>query len=79
MTKQEKIEELESEIAEITTALTHIRKGGQSYEITSASGSGTKRVVTMADYNALNSHRDKLRAELAALNNTRAVRVGASW
>ena len=73
--------QLETEIAEITLALTHIRKGGQSYEITSGSGVGTKRVVTMADYATLSADRDKLNAELAlyTTGSSRGVRVSAGW
>jgi hypothetical protein len=79
MTKFERIEYLESEIAELTIAITVIRKGGQSYEITTAAGAGTKRVVTMADYNSLVAEREKLQASLAALSTGRSLRLTAGW
>lgn len=67
------------EIAEINTALSHIRKGGQSYTITSASGAGTSRMVTMADYNTL--VKDKIRLEnlLASVQNKRSYRITPAW
>ncbi len=52
--------EILAEIASINTALDHIRKGGQEYTITSATGAGTSRTVTMADYKMLSEERDKL-------------------
>lgn len=70
---------IQAEIDEITTALSNIRLAGQSYEITSGSGAGTKRVVTMADYDTLKKHRSDLQAELAELNKTRSVRIGIGW
>jgi len=71
--------EIQLEIDEISTALSQIRLAGQSYEITSGSGAGTKRVVTMADYNDLKKHRSDLMAELAEVNSTRAVRIRPAW
>lgn len=79
MTTAEKIAALETEVAEITLALSHIRKGGQSYEITSGLASGTKRVVTMADYKVLSADRDRLNAEIAGLRGTRSVRITGGW
>lgn len=70
---------IQAEIDQITTALTHIVVAGQSYEITSGSGAGTKRVVTMADYDTLVKHRSTLYGELAEVNGTRAKRIGAGW
>lgn len=79
-TKAERIIELETEIAEITIAISHIRKGGQAYEITTASGAGTKRIVTQADYKALIEERNSYKAELQSLNGTgRGVRIGLGW
>lgn len=70
---------IQAEIDEITVALSQIRLAGQSYEITSGSGAGTKRVVTMADYDTLKKHRSDLQAELAEVNKTKAVRIGIGW
>lgn len=71
--------EIAAEIAEISAALSHIRKGGQSYTITSASGAGTSRTVTMADYDKLLNHRRNLQMQLDSINGRRAVRIGAGW
>jgi len=70
---------IQAEIDEITTALSQIRVAGQSYEITSGSGAGTKRVVTMADYDTLKAHRSDLITELAEVNETRVRRIRAAW
>ena len=78
-TATEQIAALELEIAQITVAISHIRVGGQSYEITTAAGTGTKRVVTMADYKTLVNERNSLRAEVAALQKTRGVKLRAGW
>jgi len=67
-----------AEIAEIDTALSHIRKGGQSYTINSGP-SGTSRTVTMADYDTLKAHRDELKQQYNELNETRAFRVRSGW
>lgn len=68
-----------AEIAEIDTALSVIRKGGQSYTIMSAAGSGTTRTVTNADYKELVRHRNELQAQLDEINGTRAIRLRAGW
>ena len=70
---------IQAEIDQITTALSQIVLAGQSYEITSGSGAGTKRVVTMADYDTLKKHRSDLYAELAEVNQTRSIRIGVGW
>lgn len=66
--------EIQAEIDSITTALNNIRVAGQSWEITSGTGAGTKRVVTMAEYDKLVAHRDELYAELREAQG-RSVRV----
>jgi hypothetical protein len=71
--------EIQVEIDSITLALAQIRVAGQSYEITSGSGAGTKRVVTMADYDTLKQHRNDLISELSEVNSTRAVRIRPAW
>jgi hypothetical protein len=73
------IAEMEAEIVEINTALSHIRKGGQMYTIMSASGAGTSRTVTMADYNKLLAHRNELQRQIDGLEGRRACRIGAGW
>ena len=70
---------IQAEIDQITTALSQIILAGQSYEITSGSGAGTKRVVTMSDYDTLKKHRSDLYAELAEVNQTRSIRIGVGW
>jgi len=70
---------IQAEIDQITTALSHIVVAGQSYQITSGSGAGTSRMVTMADYDTLKKHRNDLYAELAEVGGTRAKRMKAAW
>ena len=70
---------IQAEIDEITTALSNIRKGGQSFEVTSGSAAGTKRVVTMADYDILVTHRAQLQAELNEVNNVKSFRMRVGW
>jgi len=78
-TRSERIEEIETEIAEINTALSNIRKAGQSFMIMSASGAGTQRTVTQADYDKLKQHKTELQQELNSLQGRKGFRVGASW
>ena len=70
---------IQAEIDEITTALSNIRKAGQSYTITTGSGFGTSRVVTMADYDKLIKHRQALQSELDEVNGSRALKIRAGW
>lgn len=77
ITDEERILEIESEIAEITTALYQIRKGGQEYNIDSDS---SKRGVAMADYKTLVSHRNDLNRELEELESGGGgFIVGVGW
>jgi len=71
--------EIQAEIDEITTALSNIRLAGQSYQITSGSGAGTSRTVTMVDYDKLKKDRSDLIMELSELNETRTVRIRPAW
>ena len=71
--------EILAEIASINTALEHIRKGGQEYTITSATGAGTSRTVTMADYKTLAEERDKLYRKLAAVKGKNGYRMRPMW
>jgi len=70
---------IQAEITRLEKTIENIELAGQSYEITSGSGAGTKRVVTMADYDKLTKRLDKLYGELAEVNGTRAKRIGAGW
>jgi len=70
---------IQAEIAEINTALSHIRKGGQSYSITTASGAGTSRTVTMANYETLVTQRNDLQRQLDSATGKRAFRTGCAW
>ena len=78
-TTSEQIAALELEAAQITLAISHILAGGQSYTIKSASGGGTERTVSMADYKTLVNHRPQIQADIAALNKNRGVSVTAAW
>ena len=71
--------EIQAEIDSITTALNNIRVAGQSWEITSASGAGTKRVVTMADYKQLTAHREELYAELREAQGRAGRVIRPGW
>ena len=71
--------EILAEIASINTALEHIRKGGQEYTITSATGAGTSRTVTMADYKMLSEERDRLYRMLASVKGTAGFRMRPGW
>jgi len=68
--------QIELEIAEITTALSHIRKAGQSYTINTG---GSTRTVSMADYKALITDRQNLRCQLAEVQGSGGLVMGASW
>jgi len=68
--------QIELEIAEITTALSHIRKAGQSYTINTG---GSTRTVSMADYKALITDRQNLRGQLAEVQGSGGLVMGASW
>lgn len=71
--------EIQAEIDEINTALSYIRTAGQSYTITSGSGSGTSRTVTMADYKTLKEERNDLYAELDRVNRGSTRTIRAAW
>jgi hypothetical protein len=79
MTKAEKIQYYENRISALNTAIEAIEQAGQSYEITSGAGAGTKRVVTMPEYTSLVAERDKFEASLAALKSARSLRLTAGW
>jgi hypothetical protein len=79
MNKNERITEIKKQIAEIDTAMSAIRKGGQQYSITSSAGGGTMRSVTMADYEALKIERKELQNELANLEGSGGFRLRAGW
>jgi hypothetical protein len=70
--------ELQTELAEIKQAITNIRLGGQSYTITSGTG-GNSRTVTQADYNSLIADKNRLEAQIANMQNRRAVKFRAGW
>ena len=76
MTDAELIEQIEDEIAEITTALSFIRSGGQSYTIETGS---SKRTVTNVDYDLLVQQRRDLNSQLQTLNGEGGLTLGAGW
>ena len=68
--------EIQNEIDEVSAAISAIRNGGQSYTI----GSGpSSRTVTMADYETLVRERRDLNAQLAAVQGTSGLTIGAGW
>jgi hypothetical protein len=69
-------EEIEQEIAEITLALSNMRKVGQSYEIETGSG---KRKLTAVEYDSLVKHRNDLRSQLAEVNGDSGCVLSAGW
>lgn len=71
--------EIEAELTELNTAISHILKGGQSYTIMSASGAGTQRVVTMADYSKLLGRKKELQRMLDTIDGYRGIRLGVGW
>jgi len=72
-------DEIRIEIGEINRALSDIRKAGQSYLIMSASGGGSQRSVTMADYDRLKKHRDELQQQLDSMTGRRGIRFTPGW
>ena len=68
--------EILAEIAEITTALSHIRKGGQSYQISTG---GSTRNVTLADYETLRKERARLYQDLAEVQGDAGMTMTAGW
>jgi hypothetical protein len=71
--------EINAELVILNTAINHILKGGQSYTITSASGAGTSRMVTMANLPELYKRKNALQAQLDSMNGNRATRIGLGW
>jgi len=69
-------EELEEELAEVQAAISAIRKGGQSYMITS--GSSTRQVMA-ADYDKLVKERSRLLRQIQAIDGEAGITIGASW
>ena len=76
MTDAELTTEIELEIANITLALSHILKGGQSYTINSG---GSTRTVTMADYERLTIERHGLRLQLKEIDGSAGLVLSAGW
>jgi len=69
-------EQIQTEIDQITTALSQIRIAGQSYTISTASST---RTVTMADYDKLKQERRELILQLEELNGTAGMTLTAGW
>lgn len=79
MTDAEKaalIAQYEDEIAEITTAMSAIRKGGQEYTIDTGS---SIRKVSMADYETLKIERNELYAKIQELEGDAGITLTAGW
>lgn len=70
--------ELQAELAEVKTALSNIRKAGQSYVLNAGAG-GTSRTVTMAEYKELLAHKRDLETRIEGKNNTRASILRSNW
>jgi len=71
--------QIEAIIAQYELARDHILAGGQSYEITTSAGGGTKRVYTGADLGLIEKMISKYESDLATINSSRAVRIGIGW
>jgi len=70
----------QEELEEIKKAMSQIRKAGQSYTIITASGAGTSRTVTMADYKDLLQEKKELEADILNLSSCPvATTVRAGW
>lgn len=74
--RQEEIDAIEAEIAEIDAALSAIRNGGQSYTINSGASS---RTVTLADYAALRKDKSELNTRLMELKGQGGIVFNAGW
>lgn len=70
------LEELEAELAEVTAAISAIRKAGQSYTINTG---GSIRTVTMADYEQLRRERSELIQALREIEGAAGITLGAGW
>jgi hypothetical protein len=69
-----------AELAQITTAITHILSGGQEYTITSGSGMGSSRVVKLADIESLFVEKRQLEIDIKILSGSNsATRFRAGW
>lgn len=71
--------EINAELAVINTAINDILKAGQSYMITSSSGAGTSRQVTMANLPELYKRKNDLQRMLDGAAGNRATRIGLGW
>lgn len=74
-----RIEELQTEIAEINTTLSNMRKAGQSYTIMTSAGGGSQRSTVMVTYKDLVADRKDLRSELKTLQGEDAFRMRPGW
>lgn len=70
------LEELEAELAEVTAAISAIRKGGQSYSINTG---GSIRTVTMADYEQLRRERSEIIQALREIEGSAGITLGPGW
>lgn len=76
MTDEELKEQLETELSELNSAISAIRKAGQGYMITSG---GSTRQVTMADYDKLLAHRSEVRRQIKELDGEAGMVLGVGW
>jgi hypothetical protein len=71
--------EIQAELTILNKTINDILKGGQSYMITSASGAGTQRQVTMANLPELYKRKNDLERILDNAAGNRATRIGMGW
>ena len=70
------IDAIETELAEVTLAISAIIKGGQSHTINTGGGS---RSVTMADYGKLVERKKELQYLLQLKNGSGGIRITPAW
>ena len=75
MTDAEYKAELETELALLNTAIQHIIKTGERYEV----GTGSSRRVFEVDLDKYKKMRNEIRLELKQYEDNAGIVVGASW
>ena len=76
MTVAEQIAALEIELSEINTAISLIRKGGQSYTIGTGS---SNRNVSQADYKTLIQEKREIQNQILELEGNAGIALSAGW
>lgn len=76
MTDEDRMAEINVELAEVTKAISHLLAGGQMYMLQTGS---SMRQFQSADIDKLRSYRGELRAELRELQGESGFVMGAGW